>query len=213
MKLYWVKTNRFIKTMFSKWIWDIPSTEKVVYLTFDDGPTPEITLWVLNELKKHHFKATFFCIGDNILKYSEIFKTITTEGHAIGNHTFNHLNGWKTSTQKYIDNTQLCQEIINQNRHFNSDSKIFRPPYGKIKTAQSKALIKMGYKIVMWDVLSADFDEKITLEACLNNVLMNVESGSIVVFHDSVKAFEKLKYVLPKTLDYLHLHHYEARVL
>ncbi|OUD35709.1 polysaccharide deacetylase family protein [Flavobacterium sp. FPG59] len=213
MKLYWVKTNKLIKTLFSKWIWDIPNTKKVVYLTFDDGPTPEVTSWVLDELNKYNFKATFFCIGDNIRKYPVIFKKIISEGHAVGNHTFNHLNGWKTSTQNYIDNTELCQEIIDENRNYNSDSKIFRPPYGKIKTAQSRALLKMGYKIIMWDVLSADFDEKISNEECLNNVIMNLQPGSIIVFHDSIKAFEKLKYVLPATLQYLQDNNYETKVL
>ena len=213
MKLYWVKTNKLIKTLFSKWIWDIPSTEKVVYLSFDDGPTPEATTWVLEELKKHHFKATFFCIGDNIRKYPDIFKKIISEGHTIGNHTYNHLNGWKTSTQNYIDNAQLCQEIIDEKKHYNSDSKIFRPPYGKMKTTQSKALLKLGYKIIMWDVLSADFDRNITEQECLNNVVMNLQPGSIVVFHDSIKAFEKLKYVLPATLQYLQDNNYEAKVL
>lgn len=213
MKLYWVKTNKLIKTLFSKWIWDIPSTKKVVYLTFDDGPTPEVTSWVLDELNKYNFKATFFCIGDNIRKYPVIFKKIISEGHAVGNHTFNHLNGWKTSTQNYIDNTELCQEIIDKNMQYNSDSKIFRPPYGKIKKAQSRALLKMGYKIIMWDVLSADFDGKITNEECLNNVIMNLQPGSIIVFHDSIKAFEKLKYVLPATLQYLQDNNYETKVL
>jgi peptidoglycan/xylan/chitin deacetylase (PgdA/CDA1 family) len=211
MKLYWVKTNKLIKVLFPKWTWDIPNTKKVVYLTFDDGPTPEVTQWVLEELNKHHFKATFFCIGDNIGKYPEIFKKIISEGHAIGNHTFNHLNGWKTSTQNYIDNTQLCQELIDNNG--NTNSKIFRPPYGKIKTAQSRALLKMGYKIVMWDVLSADFDGNITNQKCVNNVIMNLQPGSIIVFHDSVKAFEKLKYALPATLQYLQHNNYEAKVL
>ncbi len=213
MKLYWVKTNKLIKTLFSKWIWDIPNTKKVVYLTFDDGPTPEVTSWVLDELNKYNFKATFFCIGDNIRKYPVIFKKIISEGHAVGNHTFNHLNGWKTSTQNYIDNTELCQEIIDKNMQYNSDSKIFRPPYGKIKKAQSRALLKMGYKIIMWDVLSADFDGKITNEECLNNVIMNLQPGSIIVFHDSIKAFEKLKYVLPATLQYLQDNNYETKVL
>jgi peptidoglycan/xylan/chitin deacetylase (PgdA/CDA1 family) len=213
MKLYWVKTNKLIKTLFSKWIWDIPSKEKVVYLTFDDGPTPKVTPWILDELNKYNFKATFFCIGDNIPKYPEIFKKIICEGHTVGNHTFNHFNGWKTSTQNYINNTELCQEIIDENRNYSSDSKIFRPPYGKIKTAQSRVLLKMGYKIIMWDVLSADFDEKISNEECLNNVIMNLRPGSIVVFHDSVKAFEKLQYVLPSTLQYLQNNNYETRAL
>jgi len=205
MSFYWIKTNFFIKKVFSNYIWDLPNTEKKIYLTFDDGPTPEITEWVLDELKKHQAKATFFCIGNNIEKYPSIFSKIINEGHTIGNHTFNHLNGWKNSTKDYIDNAKLCRDTILslQPEICNLKSKIFRPPYGKIKTAQSKKLRRLGYKIIMWDILSADFDQTITPEKCLENVLLNVKTGSIIVFHDSVKAFPNLSYVLPKSLEIL----------
>jgi peptidoglycan/xylan/chitin deacetylase (PgdA/CDA1 family) len=205
MNFYWIKTNSFIKKIFSKHIWDLPNTENKIYLTFDDGPTPEITEWVLNQLQKHHAKATFFCIGNNIEKYPEIYNKTIEEGHAIGNHTHNHLNGWKTSTKKYLKNVKSCESsILNpKSKICNLKSAIFRPPYGKIKSSQSRKLRQLGYKIIMWDVLSADFDQAITPEQCLENVKSNVKSGSIIVFHDSSKAFQNLEYALPKTLDFL----------
>ena len=215
MKLYWIKTNRFIKKIFSNYTWDVSNTRNsnTVYLTFDDGPIPEITDWVLNELKKHHVKATFFCIGDNIDKNPEIFKKVISEGHSIGNHTFNHLNGWKTSTEAYIENTKRCEATIQKNNLSNLRSKLFRPPYGKIKAAQSRKIRKLGYKIIMWDVLSADFDQTISQEQCLENVTSNLRSGSIIVFHDSIKAFKNLEYVLPKTLAYLKENSFNCEVL
>ncbi len=202
MKLQWIKTNWIIKNLFPNYTWDLPNIENKVYLTFDDGPIPEITEWVLEELKNYNAKATFFCIGDNINKHPEIFKKVITEDHAIGNHTFNHLNGWKTTTSTYLENFKRCEKIIQQSG-INLKSKLFRPPYGKIKTTQAKEISKLGYKIIMWDVLSADFDQSLSKENCLENVLSNIESGSIIVFHDSIKAFKNLEYVLPRTLAYL----------
>ena len=163
-----------------------------------------ITSWIcLEELKKSKAKATFFCIGDNIEKHPEIFKKVIAEGHSIGNHTFNHLNGWKTTSEIYIENFKKCEEVISRFPIQKVRSKIFRPPYGKIKKSQSKEIIKLGYKIIMWDILSADFDQNLSKEECLENVLSNIESGSIIVFHDSIKAFRNLEYVLPRTLAYL----------
>jgi peptidoglycan/xylan/chitin deacetylase (PgdA/CDA1 family) len=202
MKLHWVKTHWTIKKLFSNYIWDVPSTENKVYLTFDDGPTPEITQWTLNQLKNYNAKATFFCIGDNIRKYPEVFKEVVMDGHSIGNHTFNHLNGWKTNIQDYIVNAKLFEKEFE--KLSNENCQLFRPPYGKIKPSQSKILRGMGYKIIMWDVLSVDFDVTITPEKCLENVLQNVSSGSIIVFHDSIKAFQNLEYALPRTLEYLY---------
>ena len=198
IKFYWIKTNLLIKKIFRHYVWDIPNTENKIYLTFDDGPTPEITEWVLQELQKYNAKATFFCIGNNIEKYPEIFSKVITEGHSIGNHTFSHLNGWKTSTKEYLENAKLCGESIS-----NLKSKLFRPPYGKIKASQSKKLRQLGYKIIMWDVLSADYDNSISAAKCLKNVSNNVTAGSIIVFHDSVKAFPNLEYTLPKALKIL----------
>ena len=203
MSFYWIKTNVLIKQIFPNYIWDIPNDYNKVYLTFDDGPTPEITPWTLAQLKKYDVKATFFCIGDNIQKYPELFNQIIQEGHQVANHTFNHLNGWKTSKEVYVNNVYLCEEKIQKSKIKNLKSKIFRPPYGKIKKSQSTILRKLGFKIIMWDVLSADFDTKITPEKCLDNVISNVKSGSIIVFHDSKKSFKNLEYALPKTLAFL----------
>lgn len=197
----WVKTNWLVRWIFPKYVWSIPNNEKKVFLTFDDGPTPEITEWVLAELRNYNAKATFFCIGDNIRKYPEIFQKVVSENHSIGNHTFNHLKGWKTSTKDYIENAKRYET-----EHYKLSAEncnLFRPPYGKIKLSQSKKLRKMGYKIIMWDVISFDFDHTISKEKCLENVLQNIESGSIIVFHDSKKAWENLEYVLPKTLKFL----------
>jgi peptidoglycan/xylan/chitin deacetylase (PgdA/CDA1 family) len=198
MKFYWIKTHFLIKKLFSKYIWSIPNRNKIVYLTFDDGPTPIITDFVLSELNKFNAKATFFCIGKNIQKYPNLLDKILADEHQIGNHTFNHLNGWQVDKEDYLENTFQCENEIRKLSQ--NQNKLFRPPYGKIKTSQAKKLIQKGYKIIMWDVLSADFDASILREKCLKNVIDNVQSGSIIVFHDSVKAFSNLEYTLPKTL-------------
>lgn len=201
MNFNWVKTNSLIKKVFNNLVWDIPNSDKKIFLTFDDGPIPEITEWVLDILKSEEIKATFFCIGDNIKKHPEVYKRILAEGHQTGNHTFNHLNGWKTETNHYIDNFKLCEtECLKLNTEH---SFLFRPPYGKIKPSQTKAIRNLGYKIIMWDVLSYDFDPNIIPEKCLENVISNTEQGSIIVFHDSKKAEKNLKYALPKAIQIL----------
>ncbi|RRJ91767.1 polysaccharide deacetylase family protein [Flavobacterium macacae] len=204
MDLMWVKTNRFVKWIFRKYIWDIKNSENKIYLTFDDGPIPEVTEWVLETLKQHEVKATFFCIGDNIKKHPAIFQKVIESGHSIGNHTFNHLKGWNSRKEEYIKNTLLCEEAINEKtKNLNLKTKIFRPPYGKIKPSQSKVLRKMGYKIIMWDVLSVDYDKEISPEQCLENIIKNTVPGSIIACHDSLKAFKNLEYALPKAIEYL----------
>ncbi len=201
MKLYWVKTGRLIKRFFRNYVWEIPNHSNTVYLTFDDGPTPQITEWVLDILKQHNIKATFFCIGNNIKNNPVIFQKVINEGHAIGNHTFNHLNGWNSNNATYLNNIELCgQAIANE---AGTETKLFRPPYGKMKRSQAKAVRKKGYKIIMWDVLSADFDKTITPQRCLDNVIKNSREGSIIIFHDSIKAFPNLEYALPKAIEYL----------
>ncbi len=201
MNIRWIKTNRWIKKIFNNLVWDKPNSENKIYLTFDDGPIPDVTEWVLDVLKSENIKATFFCIGDNIKKYPEFYKRILKEGHQTGNHTFNHLNGWKTETSHYVDNFKLCEtERLKLNTEH---SFLFRPPYGKIKASQSKAIRQLGYKIIMWDVLSYDFDSTISVEKCLENVISNTEQGSIIVFHDSLKAEKNLKYALPKAIQIL----------
>ena len=194
--MYLVKTPRLIQNLFPNFKWSIPVEEKKVYLTFDDGPIPEVTPWVLDLLKEYNFKATFFCVGENALKHPEVLNRIIDEGHTIGNHTFNHLNGWNTENIKYFHNIRNCAHLIN--------SKLFRPPYGRIKPKQAQ-FIQRHYDIIMWTLLSGDFDPLLSKEMCLENVVSNIHPGSIIVFHDSLKAFEKLKYVLPKTLENLKL--------
>jgi peptidoglycan/xylan/chitin deacetylase (PgdA/CDA1 family) len=171
-------------------------------LTFDDGPTPEVTLWVLNELKKHNFKATFFCIGKNIEENIEVFKQISLDGHRIGNHTQHHENGWKTETVQYLKSFNDCQKVIE--KHIGKQQEIlFRPPYGKISRWQIKAIGKNQSKIVMWSNLSQDYKKCISNEKCYLNSIYALQKGDIIVFHDSKKAFENLKEVLPRTLAYL----------
>jgi peptidoglycan/xylan/chitin deacetylase (PgdA/CDA1 family) len=210
MKPYFIKTPNLLKIIFNKWVWSFYTNEKIIYLTFDDGPTPEITEWTLNQLKKYKAKATFFCIGKNVAKHPEIFQKIIEEQHSVGNHTQNHLNGWKTTTQDYFINFKEADQTISNNfkRYSKLETntiqavKLFRPPYGKISLKESKQIRNTGYKIIMWDVLSADFDTTISSNKCLKNVIKNTKNGSIVVFHDSLKASEKLKFVLPKILEY-----------
>ena len=202
MTLTPIKTPLVVKKMFPNYIWDIASTSKTIYLTFDDGPTAEITKWTLNTLKKFNAKATFFCIGNNIEKHPDIFQNILKEGHAIGNHTHNHIKGWKTKTDDYLTNISKAQKIINSQKHNADNVNLFRPPYGQIKPKQGNNLINKGYKIIMWDILSFDWDTNVSKEACLNNVIEKTTNGSIIVFHDSVKASKNMQYALPKMLEY-----------
>jgi len=213
MAFYWIKTNWLIKRIFSKYVWDLPTSENVVYLTFDDGPTPEITAWTLVQLKNYNAKATFFCIGDNVEKHPTIFQTILDEGHSIGNHTFNHLKGWETKNAIYLENFKRCSLAISKFKIGEQNAKLFRPPYGKIKKYQAKKIREFGYKIIMWDVLSADFDATITPEKCLENVVKNIKPGSIIVFHDSVKSSQNLEYALPKTLAFLKENGFRCEVI
>ena len=189
--MYLVKTPKFIQNLFPNYIWKVQETEKVLYLTFDDGPIPEVTPWVLDQLEAYNAKATFFCVGENVEKHKSIYKQLKEFGHAVANHTYNHLNGWVEDNATYFVNVRKCAALVK--------SDIFRPPYGKLKRKQAQFL-QRHYKIVMWDVLSGDFDPKITNEECLNNVLEHAKPGSIIVFHDSLKASKKLKYTLPKVL-------------
>lgn len=217
--MYTVRPPFFLKWIYPKLLWNKSSTEKIVYLTFDDGPIPNVTEFVLNTLKNFQIKATFFCIGDNIQKHPEIFELIKKAGHAVGNHTFNHLKGWDTNDATYIANFWKCQALTNTN--------LFRPPYGRIKKSQIRELAKSWQlmakdkvkpehsqqQIVMWDVLSGDFDAGISGEQCYQNVIRNTRNGSIIVFHDSLKAWDRLEYALPKSIAYLLEKGYQFRTL
>lgn len=202
MTLTPVKTPLVAKKMFPNYVWDIPSTNKSIYLTFDDGPTPEITNWTLNTLKQFNAKATFFCIGNNIEKYPDIFKNILNDGHSIGNHTHTHIKGWKTKTKDYIENIAACENAYKSHIPNSKRINLFRPPYGQIKPKQGRKILKLDYKIIMWDILSFDWDHTISKEDCLKNVISKTKSGSIIVFHDSVKASKNMTYILPKVLEF-----------
>lgn len=196
MKLVPAKIPGFITALYPNLIWNIETKKQELYLTFDDGPTPEITPWVLKQLKQHNARATFFCIGSNIEKHPEIFKQILAEGHAVGNHTYSHLKGWKHKTVSYLEDINKAQALLESK----VENKLFRPPYGKLKHKQAKQLQKLGYKIVMWDVLSFDWDVKVSEEECFKNIINSAKKGSIIVMHDSIKASHNLKAVLPKIL-------------
>ena len=202
MAFFMIKIPKIIKHLFFNQIWNIPNSENTIYLTFDDGPTPEITERVLEILDKHQIKATFFCIGDNVRKHPEIVQKILSKQHSVGNHTYSHLKGWKTPTKTYINNTEACRMKLNSQFTI-QNSQIFRPPYGKITPWQSFKLRKLGYKIIMWDVLSKDYAASISAEMCYENVIKNVSSGSIIVFHDSNKAKENVLNSLEKTIETL----------
>ena len=189
--------------MYPRRIWDGGREGKNIYLSFDDGPIPEVTPWVLQQLKHYDARATFFCIGDNVEKHPGIFRNVIAEGHTVGNHTFNHLNGWKTSSEEYLLNTLKAQQQMLQHAPGYAFKKaFFRPPYGKIKNKQARQLCDEGFKIVMWDIVSEDYNNKISPEKCLQNVLKNAVSGSLIVFHDSLKAEENMKYTLPRVLEH-----------
>lgn len=195
-----VKTPVAIMRYFKQYVWEKPNLEHKIYLTFDDGPIPEVTPWVLDILKAYNIKATFFSVGDNISKHPKIFQRIIDENHNIGNHTYNHLNGWKTPEQDYLSNFKKTQELIES---YKLTTKLFRPPYGRITNSQAKTIKDLGYDIVMWSVLSKDYKINIKPEKVYDNILKNTKPGSIVVCHDNVKAFKVLKQSLPRSIEAL----------
>ncbi len=202
------RTPFFLPWLYPELVWKEDSQEKKIFLTFDDGPVPGPTEFVLDALKKFNAKATFFCIGDNVQKYPHVFNKIVGDGHSIGNHTFNHLKGWNHSTQEYVRNVELCArqfaERLNPTSHFkpsvSGNQPLFRPPYGRIKRKQINALRK--YRIIMWDVLTHDYSISYSQKSCLAGSVKATRPGSIVVFHDSVKAERNLTYVLPRYLEH-----------
>lgn len=211
MKFYWIQTPNWLAKFFNAFEWRKSTKEKVVYLTFDDGPIPVITPWVLNQLNEFNAKATFFCIGDNIRKNPDILKQICDQGHAVGNHTYNHVSGWKTDLRTYIDQVEKCEEFLALAE--NRKEKLMRPPYGKIGFNQTKTIKKQNFRIIMWDILSADFDTSISKEQCLENVTKNIRPGSIIIFHDSRKAFPNMEFALRGTLEYLQKNGYKSAAL
>ena len=193
---YFVKTPWWLKKLYPGCVWDIKTGGKNLYLTFDDGPDPVATPFVLEQLKKYNAKATFFCIGENVEHNFNLYKQIIEEGHTPGNHTYDHLNGWKTKDRQYLENIEKAKQLI--------DSNLFRPPYGKITRFQIAQLKAKRYNLkpIMWSVISGDFDNEISAENCFLNVTRNAKAGSIIVFHDSKKCFRIVQVVLPKVLQY-----------
>lgn len=194
------RTPFFLPWLYQELLWRVPTTERKIYLTFDDGPVPGPTEFVLETLRQHQAKATFFCIGDNVRKHPQVFNSVIAEGHQIGNHTFHHMKGWNFSKAEYANDTAQCEAQLKESG-FNAPvnrKRLFRPPYGRITRAQIKAL--NSYNIVMWDVLTQDYDQSLNPEKCLQGSLQATRSGSIVVFHDSLKALRNLEFVLPRYL-------------
>ncbi|MEA4917656.1 polysaccharide deacetylase family protein [Proteiniphilum sp.] len=184
------------RLLFPEALWQIKvAGQKTVYLTFDDGPIPEVTPWVLDLLDHHDIKATFFCVGDNVRKYPDLYHQLLGRGHLTGNHTFNHVQAWKNSTSFLLRNANKAAELI--------DSTLFRPPHGHMRVPQNVALQQAGYKVVMWDVVTRDYSRYTTPEQVLENVKKYVRDGSIIVFHDSLKAEKNMKYALPLAIEWL----------
>lgn len=197
----------FLSWIYPELIWRIDNSEKDIYLTFDDGPVPGPTEFVLRELEKYSAQATFFCIGDNVRKNPGIFTKVIEAGHMIGNHTFNHLSGWKTSSEKYLDNIRKCQDEFrlglpetDPDTGSSKYPQLFRPPYGRIKRRQIRQI--RNYKIFMWDVLTHDYAQSLDKDTCLKGSIRATRPGSIVVFHDSLKAEKTMTYVLPRYMEH-----------
>ena len=202
------KTPYILQIIMPSRLWRVKTHDKELYLTFDDGPIPLLTEWVLDVLKEKEVCATFFCVGANIDKHPEIFKRILKEGHSVGNHTYNHLNGWDNSLNSYIQNIEHCQSVIEKHQ---GQTDLFRPPYGRLKYQQKKRI--SDYRVVMWDVLSKDYLSHLAKETVLNESIKATENGSIIVFHDNIKAEANLRYSLPRYIDHFHARGYEFKGL
>lgn len=186
-----IRPPRIIKRLFPSFIWNFEEEKNGVFLTFDDGPRPEVTPWVLDQLDKYNAKATFFCIGKNVELFPELFKEILDRGHSVGNHSYSHVKGWGVDAGTYVRDVDLAADLIHSN--------LYRPPYARIGPNQARVLSER-YKIIMWDILSRDYNKNLSGRACVNNVVPYIEPGSIIVFHDSVKSSKNLWYALPKVL-------------
>jgi peptidoglycan/xylan/chitin deacetylase (PgdA/CDA1 family) len=206
--MYLIKTPFWLRALYPNCTWKIPSKEKVIYISFDDGPHPEATPFVLEILKQYNAKATFFCIGNNVLKHPNVYESILQQGHRVGNHTYDHLNGWKTDLVTYIENIKDAANLI--------ESDLFRPPYGRVTRKQIRTIqsdSNCPNQIIMWDVLSGDFDLNLTGEDCAKNVIQNTVPGSIIVFHDSQKAWDRMSVALPLVLAYFSKLGYQFEVI
>lgn len=204
------RTPKVLQWLYPSLLWQVKTANKELYLTFDDGPIPNLTEFILDVLSEFKIKATFFCVGDNLKKHPQIAQRALDEGHKLGNHSYNHLNGWQTSTVDYISNIVRCQRLLYD---FDSAVKpLLRPPYGKIKYSQIK-LLKKKYTIVMWDVLSGDFSAKINPEKCLEQSIRATKPGSIIIFHDNIKADENVRYALPRYIEHFLDKGYEFKTL
>ncbi len=190
--MYFVKNPAWLRLLYPNCVWKINTAERVLYLTFDDGPSKE-TDFVLQQLTSYHAKATFFCLGQNVVQHRSLFQELISEKHSVGNHTWAHLNGWKTMKELYLEDIKRASGVI--------PSKLFRPPYGRISHKQIDGVKQQGFKILMWSVLSADFDKRISPEKCYKNVAMNAFPGAIVLFHDAIHSAANLRYALPRVLD------------
>lgn len=202
------RTPPLLPWLYPSLTWKVSTTDKHLYLTFDDGPVPGPTEFVLDLLSREHVKATFFCIGHNVERHPGIFQRILAEGHAVGNHTYDHVNGWKLSASDYAREVSRCETLIHPGRR---NKMLFRPPYGKITPGKIRSMKE--YAIVMWDVLTYDFDHRVTPEQCLTGALRAVRPGSIIVFHDSHKANRNMTFALPRFLDECRHRGYEFRLL
>ena len=205
--MYFFKTPRLFELLYPEALWHGDREKKKIYLTFDDGPIPGVTDYILDVLAELDVKATFFCVGENIKKNPGVFKRILDEKHGIGNHTFNHLNGWVVNEVEYLKNIQFCDEVI---RHYRGKEhiRLFRPPYGKIRRKTLK-MIRDDYKVIMWDVLSYDFSPDVTAERSFDRISRYTRNGSIIIFHDSHKTFEKLKLIISQYILYFKNKNYE----
>ena len=199
-----IQPKSFLRKIYPRATWKINTTDKTIFISFDDGPIPGLTEWVLDELKKYNAKATFFCVGANILKHEAVFERLKKENHRVANHTMSHIKGFRNNVKDYLTEVELCKKLVGNN--------LFRPPYGQLKRNQYKALQEKGYKIIFWDVISYDY-ENISEKRCLDNVIKNTKNGSIVLFHDSLKAEKNLRFVLPLFLKHFANLHFEFKAL
>ncbi len=201
-----------IQRWFSDYTFRKSTDQKVIYLTFDDGPIPEVTPWVLECLEEYGAKATFFVVGDNVRKYPEVYAQLLERGHVVGNHTFNHLQGWKTKKEDYLKNIDKCQHILNEGDFPERSRPLFRPPHGRMRPSQAR-ILKQHYEIILWDVLSCDYDGSLSKEEILMKSVKLSRNGSVIVFHDSLKSEKNIKFVLPRYLSHFSKKGYKFKTL